>query len=338
MVADLYVNESDNNCTQVDLLMKRYYLPIMYSIIFAVGLVGNTMSIIIYVAKMRPWKSSSIITLNLALTDLLYVLSMPFLVYYYTHGDSWTMGEFMCRFVRLGFHINLYGSILFLACLSVFRYVALVHPLRLGLVQRKRWGVTACLLVWAASSTEIAPMLTMITVVEKANRTYCLDFASNDPDEVWWYGSLLTVLGYAVPLVVVFLCYLRIAWALSEGPPAGCPSRTRVRRLTVLILTLFVVCFMPYHVLRLLRVDSRRRKVSCMTWRWVHAAYILSRPVAGLNTFFNLALYTMAGDRFQHAFFDLFSWDCCRSKPTTGLQVAVIDTPASSSICNFEGK
>ena len=100
-------NGSDRNCTDVDHLMKRYYLPVMYSLIFIVGLVGNITSLLVYFAKLRPWKSSSVIMVNLASTDLLYAFSMPFLVYYYTRGDSWNLGGFMCLFVRFGFHFNL---------------------------------------------------------------------------------------------------------------------------------------------------------------------------------------------------------------------------------------
>jgi hypothetical protein len=45
-------NKSDDNCTNVDSLMKRYYLPVMYSVIFVVGLLGNVTSIAIYLIKL----------------------------------------------------------------------------------------------------------------------------------------------------------------------------------------------------------------------------------------------------------------------------------------------
>lgn len=128
-------NKSDDNCTDVDNLMKHYYLPVMYSVIFVVGLLGNVTAIAIYLAKLRPWKSSSIIMFNLALTDLLYVLSLPFMVYYYNNGESWNLGDFMCRFLRFGSQFNLYGRILFLTCLAVFRYVVAAHPVRAAQVQ-----------------------------------------------------------------------------------------------------------------------------------------------------------------------------------------------------------
>lgn len=326
MASTLYYRD-DHNCTDVDELMKRYYLPAAYAVIFIVGLVGNVTSIGIYVTKLRPWKSSGIIMVNLALTDLLYVLSMPFLVYYYTNEDSWTLGNFMCRFVRFGFHFNLYGSILFLTCLAVFRCVVVLQPLRAAQLQQKTWGIVACTAVWILAAAEIMPMLTMISLIEKDNKTYCLDFASTTPvGEVRWYGWLLTAVGFALPLTVVFMCYIGIVRQLRRGPQTSSPHRTRAQRVTVLILVVFVVCFLPYHILRVLRIETRTyADTSCMVDRVVHAAYIISRPLAAFNTFFNLALYTLSGDAFRTAFLGIFYREGWISKARSLLSLAVVN-------------
>uniref|UniRef100_A0A3B5R405 Oxoglutarate (alpha-ketoglutarate) receptor 1a, tandem duplicate 2 n=1 Tax=Xiphophorus maculatus TaxID=8083 RepID=A0A3B5R405_XIPMA len=147
-----------DSCTDLEVLLKRYYLSVAYGVIFVVGLVGNITSIGIYLTKLRPWKSSSIIMVNLALTDLFYVLSMPFLVYYYSNGESWMLGDFMCRFVRFAFHFHLYGSILSLSCVAVFRFLVVIQPLRVVEVQQKVWGIVACLVVWIVSAAEVTPM------------------------------------------------------------------------------------------------------------------------------------------------------------------------------------
>uniref|UniRef100_A0A3B4ZYE1 Oxoglutarate receptor 1 n=1 Tax=Stegastes partitus TaxID=144197 RepID=A0A3B4ZYE1_9TELE len=299
----------DPTCTDVDRLMNRYYLPVTYSIIFIVGLLGNLTSISIYVTKLRPWKSSTILMVNLALADLLYVLSLPFLVYYYTNEESWLLGDFLCRFVRAGFHFNLYGSILFLTCLAVFRYVVVMKPLRAAQVQQKFWGVAACSAVWIVAAVEVTPMLTMISLEVRDNKTSCSDFASTISDDgMQWYGWLLTALGFLLPLVVVFMCCVGIVRQLGKGPNISSPSRMRARRVTVLILVVFVLCFLPYHILRALRVEIRGT-ATCTVERTVHAAYIVSRPLAGLNTFFNLALYTFSGDKFRRAFLSAFHWE-----------------------------
>lgn len=306
LTMEAFDNES-GVCLSADLRIKYYYLPIMYGIIFLGGFPGNLLAIITYVVKLRPWKSGSIIMVNLAVADLLYTLSLPFLVNFYINRN-WMLGEFMCRFLRFCFHFNLYGSILFLTCFSVFRYVVVVHPLQAAQVQRACWGVSACLAIWAIILLEIGPMLSMITIQKVGNNTDCLDFASNDPMTVWWYSWLLSVLGYLLPLVIVCWCYTRISGELTKSLSASRPSRGRAHRLTVIILAVFVVCFLPYHVLRQLRVGSMRSNVtSCSQKKIINDAYMLSRPLAGFNTFFNLALFTLAGDKFQQAFYSLIS-------------------------------
>lgn len=317
------INHSNNsNCTDLDELMKHYYLPVAYSLIFIVGLVGNVTSISIYLTKLRPWKSSSIILVNLAVTDLLYVLSLPFLVYYYSRWDKWSLCGFMCRVVRVGFHLNLYGSILFLTCLAVFRYVVVIKPLSAAQVQQKRWGIIACSAVWIISAAEITPMLSMISVNDNKK---CIDFASTEPiATVRLYGWLLTAFGFLLPLVVVFMCYTGIVKQLANGPRTTSFCRMRARRVTVLILVVFVVCFMPYHVLRVLRIESRYHNATCPTENIVHAAYIISRPLAGFNTFFNLVLYTLSGDTFRRAFLNAFHWERCLTKTRSLVHLAVI--------------
>ncbi|XP_076857421.1 2-oxoglutarate receptor 1 [Brachyhypopomus gauderio] len=304
MTVEPYRNTSEA-CSLVDLHIRHRYLPAMYGVISVVGFMGNLMAIVVYAVKLRPWQSGSVIMVNLATADLLYALSLPFLVYFYITGD-WTLGEFTCRFTRFCFHFNLYGSVLFLACIAAFRYAAVAHPLRAARVRRRRRGVWACLAVWAVSLAEITPMLSVITTRREGNRTLCLDFASNEPEQVWWYGWLLTALGFLLPLGVVCWCYLRIGATLGHSLSARQPSRVRAHRLTVVVLVVFVGCFLPYHVLRALRVASLRgNTMSCGLKRTINTAYMLSRPLAGLNAFFNMPLYTLAGDKFQQAFSSL---------------------------------
>ncbi|XDV14478.1 hypothetical protein PO909_014720 [Leuciscus waleckii] len=260
----------------------------MYGAIFIVGVVGNITALLVYALKVRPWKSSTIIMVNLVITDLLFMVSLPFLIYYYVLNDTWTLGVVMCRFTRFMFHFNLYGSILFLTCLAIFRYVAIVHPFPMLSIKQKRWGVLACVLVWVVTMGELIPIFNVFDTVPTDNKTYCLDFASNNEKIMWSYSWALTILGYFIPLVVVCLCY--------------CKKRVKARRLIVLILTCFIVIY-----------TKLTPETDCMLDRGVHAVYIFSRPIAVINIIFNLPLYTLSGD-FKRAFMDLFKCGQLMSK------------------------
>uniref|UniRef100_A0A8C6S4D0 Oxoglutarate receptor 1 n=1 Tax=Neogobius melanostomus TaxID=47308 RepID=A0A8C6S4D0_9GOBI len=323
---DLAMANQSERCTDVDELMKRYFLPVGYSVVFIGGLLGNMAALIVYVVKFRPWKSSSIIMVNLAVTDLLFALSMPYLVYYYSKGDQWTLGDFMCRVIRFFFHFNLYGSIMFLTCIALFRYVVVVWPLWASRVQEKQWGIIACAVVWIIAAAEMVPFLKVINAKEGDNQTYCLDFASTtDVSDIRLYSLLITAFGFVLPFLVVFICYIRIVVQLRKGLHPNSACRRRARRVIIIILVAFVLCFLPYHVLRVLRIETRKMPhLSCTVRNLVHAAYIISRPVAAFNTFFNLALYTLSGDAFRKAFISLLCCQCRHTKKISLVNLAII--------------
>nr|XP_055062687.1 2-oxoglutarate receptor 1-like [Misgurnus anguillicaudatus] len=321
---------SNDSCTHVDNLVKRYYLPVMYSIIFIVGTVGNITALVVYVFKVRPWTNTTIIMVNLLVSDLLLMVSMPFLVCYYNLNETWTLGLEMCRFTRFIFHFNLYGSILFLTCLSIFRYVGVVRLPQREDIKKKRWGVLACVLVWVVVVAMISPMFNNFELDYKDNKTVCPDLASSNTNFAWPFSWVLTVVGYLSPLIVVCLCYWRIIRTLGKGPHTKSRARIKARRVIVLILTCFIVCFLPFHVLRALRIYTRiMPNVTCMLDHGTQAAYVISRPIAVLNIVFNMMLYTLSGDSFKQAFMDFFRCKQLTEKAKEIFKVAVINKPSS---------
>ncbi|XP_055062690.2 2-oxoglutarate receptor 1-like [Misgurnus anguillicaudatus] len=328
-------NSLNENCIHVDNLIKRYYLPVMYSIIFIVGTVGNITALVVYVFKVRPWTNTTIIMVNLLVSDLLLMVCLPFLVYYYTLNETWTLGLQMCHFTRFIFHFNLYGSILFLTCLSIFRYVVVVRISQKQNIKKKRWGVLACVLVWVVVVAMISPAFNKFELKLENNKTVCADLASTNKDFAWPYSWVLTVVGYLSPLIVVCLCYWRIMRTLGKGPHTGSEKRMKARRVIVLILTCFIVCFLPFHVLRALRIYTRiMPNVTCMLDHGTQAAYVISRPIAVLNIVFNMMLYTLSGDSFKQAFMDFFRCKQLTENTKEIFKVAVISKP-SSDLCEI---
>ncbi|XP_030211031.1 2-oxoglutarate receptor 1 [Gadus morhua] len=292
-------------CSDDKPLPKDYFLSAAYSLLFAVGLAGNLTAIVVYVTMLRPWKTSAVIMVNLALADLLHMLTLPFLVQYYKDGETWKSGRYMCYLVRFAFFFNLYSSVLLLTGLAAFRWLVVARPLCAAQVQRRSWGLAACAAAWAAAIALVGPMLYILSAGDKkdGNGTICVDFASQRSRCVGWYSRVLTALGFLLPLATVAACYAGIVRELAKGPYKASPRRVRARRLPLAILAGFVVCFLPYHVLRELRVET---VLAPEDWpckaRWgIHVAYIISRPLAAANTLCNLGLNTLAGGRFQRA-------------------------------------
>ncbi|KAM3933564.1 2-oxoglutarate receptor 1 [Leptodactylus fuscus] len=311
-----FTTQASTNCTNpsVDKLIKIYFLPTMYSIIFIVGFPGNIIAISVYVMKMRPWRTSIIILLNLAITDLLHLSSLPFLVYNYANQEKWTLGDFMCKLIRVAFHFNLYGSILFLTCFSIFRYFVIVHPMKFHSIHKRRWAVIACAAVWIIALIEVLPMVVFMRDIQ--DTVACMDFAvSLDIYNVRWYNAVLTSFGFAIPLLVVTLSYTCINCSLANGPYTNDVQKKKARRLVVILLVVFYACFLPLHIFRAIRIETRLYQVGCLYEKHIHATYIASRPIASLNTFGNLLLYVAVGGNFQQAIQSVYRSNPYKQQP-----------------------
>ena len=115
----------------IDESYKYVFLPVCYSLTFLFSLTLNSVVLLRSCchhggccgvgSSRRRWNTSLIYMVNLATTDLMYGLSLPFLVASYVLRDQWVFGDFMCRLVRFLFYFNLYCSIFFLTCISVHR-------------------------------------------------------------------------------------------------------------------------------------------------------------------------------------------------------------------------
>ncbi|KAF0874058.1 P2RY4 protein, partial [Crocuta crocuta] len=100
-----------------------------YSIILMLGLPLNVMVLWLSWSQTKRWSCATIYLVNLMVADLLYVLTLPFLIITYSLGDRWLFGELLCRLVRFLFYTNIYGTILLLTCISVHRFLGVCHPL-----------------------------------------------------------------------------------------------------------------------------------------------------------------------------------------------------------------
>ncbi|NXL95202.1 OXGR1 protein, partial [Alectura lathami] len=294
------------SCKDEDFLQVKSYLSSIYSLIFLVCFPGNIVTIFMYLVKMRPWKSSTIFMLNLSITDLLYVATLPFFIHYSANGNNWIFGNFMCKFIHFGFNFNMYSGIIFLSCFSIFRFLVVVHPIRCFFIQKKRWAVVTCMVVWIVSLAVISPLAILITTKRTHNRTTCPDLSFVEELNITrWYSWLLTIFGFVFPLLTVTLCYVLIIYTLANGPHTRTFYKQKARRLVVVLLVVFYVCFLPFHVFQGIRIELRMRAASCYIKNTILFMYILTKPLAALNTFGNLLLYVVAGDNFQQAILSL---------------------------------
>ncbi|XP_004603217.2 P2Y purinoceptor 1 [Sorex araneus] len=281
-----------------------YYLPAVYILVFVVGFLGNSVAIWMFAFHMKPWSGISVYMFNLALADFLYVLTLPALIFYYFNKTDWIFGDAMCRLQRFIFHLNLYGSILFLTCISAHRYSGVVRPLQsLGRLQKKR-AVYVSLLVWAAVAAAVAPILFYSGTGARRNRTVaCYDSAADDHLRGYFVYSLCTTVAlFCVPLVLILACYGLIVRALVSKDLDNSPLRRKSIYLVIIVLAVFAVSYIPFHVMKTMNLRARlafQTPEMCAFNDRVYATYQVTRGLASLNSCVDPILYFLAGDTFR---------------------------------------
>ncbi|XP_065702741.1 P2Y purinoceptor 4 isoform X2 [Patagioenas fasciata] len=284
---------------------KYILLPVSYGIVFVVGLPLNSWALWMFISKMRPWNATTTYMFNLAVSDTLYVLSLPTLVYYYADRNNWPFGKWLCKVVRFLFYANLYSSILFLTCISIHRYVGICHPIRSLKWVKTKHARIICVGAWLVVTICLIPNLVFVTTSSKGNSTVCHDTTKPEEfDHYVHYSSSVMALLFGVPFLVIVLCYCLMAKRLCKSsfstPSPRMPSyKKRSIKMIVIVLTVFAICFMPFHITRTLYYTSRYFQADCQTLNIINFTYKITRPLASINSCLDPILYFMAGDKYR---------------------------------------
>ncbi|NXQ52671.1 P2RY4 protein, partial [Anthoscopus minutus] len=284
---------------------KFILLPVSYGIVFVVGLPLNSWALWMFVSRMRPWNATTTYMVNLALSDTLYVLSLPTLVYYYADRNNWPFGTGLCKFVRFLFYANLYSSILFLTCISVHRYMGICHPIRSLKWVKTKHARIICVAAWLMVTICLIPNLIFVTTSSKGNITLCHDTTKPEEfDHYVHYSSSVMALLFGVPFLVIVLCYCLMAKRLCKSsfssPGLRMPSyKRRSIKMIIVVLAVFAICFVPFHITRTLYYTSRYFQADCRTLNIINFTYKITRPLASINSCLDPILYFMAGDKYR---------------------------------------
>lgn len=176
---------------------------------------------------------------------------------------------------------------------------------------RNRHSLAISTLVWILVIIQILPDV----FFEKNDQSLpnaCFDTTSDNMTRAYLpYSVGWSVTGFAVPLLIIVLCYGHIVLVLVQKAQVNPKLKQRSLRLVVILLILFSVCFIPYHVLRNVNLMMRVLKLSGMCHSYfsgVYMAHQLGRCLACLNSAINPLVYLVGSD-------DLFVklQNCCRS-------------------------
>ena len=206
--------EEEDNESIFSNMPEAYAVPVVFAVIFIVGVVGNG-TLILTVLKNKTMRNApNIFIVSLALGDLLLILvSVPFTATIYTFTE-WPYGETLCKLNEFLQALSLGVSVFTLTVLSADRYVAIVDPMKRHRTSSMAETLAIAGVVWLVS--------TGLAVLELVAAHIATPYGKNIPlcelhPASWpaWYPKFHTVFRFivyfAVPILTIGVFYTLMA-------------------------------------------------------------------------------------------------------------------------------
>ncbi|XP_029003121.1 C-C chemokine receptor type 3-like [Betta splendens] len=303
-------------------------LSILYYFMFLFSFFCNGLVLVIIYQFEKLTTVTNILLLNLVLSSLLFMSSLPFLGAY-MQLQNWIFGRVMCKVVGSMYNLGYYSSILFLALLTFDRHLIVVYSLGAAGMRKRMYAWAFCAVVWLLSGLAcIRPMIIQNTIfIKRTNTTFCEEYPHNMTNH---QAQQLEITGlyidffffYIIPLLVIIYCYIRIVITVMSS---SIVIRVKTVRLIFIIVLLFFLCWSPYNILELLMTVSP--SYDCQDIKTRGYALHTTRNITYLYFCISPLFYTFVGKKFQNYFRQLL----VKHFPTVNKQISVSQSSRSNT-------
>ncbi|KAE8294858.1 G-protein coupled receptor 87 [Larimichthys crocea] len=256
------VSNNSTPCEQVDTSGHVFFM-VIYSLMFVVGLILNGFTLKVYFCRPQQLTTSSmtIYLKNLAAADFLISLCLPIRIADYVSSSIY-IHQVFCSFGTSTFYMNMYASILFMGYIAANRYLKIVHPLGTHILGKVRTAHIISTVTWVFLLTMTGAYIILLFLTQKKELTFvpntrsCEDLYSDQVNLFYKLVHIGSVAIFSLILVSLVFFYYSTSRRLSlaqQRQPASSSNKklAKSRRNMLVLVSVFCVCFVPYHLVRL---------------------------------------------------------------------------------------
>ncbi|KAM9852923.1 P2Y purinoceptor 14-like [Aulostomus maculatus] len=234
----------------------------VYSLVFLAGVLLNGLTLKVYFcgAVQQTSRSVTVYLKNLAAADFFISLCLPIRIAHLA-SSSILVHQVYCNFGAAAFYLNMYASILFMGFIAANRYQKIVHPLGTHVLQMAGAARIISTLTWLFLLTTTSAYIILSLLRQKPVTAVPATASCDDqqhPELTLLYRiiqSCSAAIFLLVLLSLVFFYYstsCRLAEAQQrQAASSGYRKLVRSRRNMLVLVSVFCVCFVPYHLIRL---------------------------------------------------------------------------------------
>ncbi|KAK3518442.1 hypothetical protein QTP70_000659 [Hemibagrus guttatus] len=284
------------------------WLPVVYSVICAVGLTGNTAVIYVILKAPKMKTVTNLFILNLAIADDLFTLVLPINIAEHLL-NYWPFGELLCKVILSIDHYNIFSSIYFLTVMSADRYLVVISTLQSKRMPHRtyRFAKIISVCVWALVVLIVAPFTFFAGIYvspdDAENRKSCvLSFPS--PESFWFKASRIYTLVFSFILPVSTICVLYSLMLyklrhthLNSNGKALDKAKKKVTVMVFVVLAVCLFCWTPFHLSTVVALTTDLPTTPLV----IGISYFIT-GLSYANSCLNPFLYAFLDDSFRKAF------------------------------------
>ncbi|XP_078284212.1 C-C chemokine receptor type 4-like [Rhinoraja longicauda] len=276
-------------------------LPVLYSLVFLFGLPGNALVLYVFGRYRRPRTMTDICLLNLAISDLIFVIPLPFWAYFIV--NQWIFGDAFCKIIDAFYVLGYYGGMMFITLISIDRYLAIVHAVFSIRRRTTLHGLISSLVMWCLAILASLPSLIFTQVINMEGRNVCHSFPPNDN---WRHFTIFrdNALGFLIPLIIILFCYVNIVITLLKNRSK---KKHRAIKVILTVVITFFVCWTPHNIVMLLMSLANLQVLSgCDINVRLAIAQQITESFTFVHCSLNPIIYAFMGQNFRSDLHRLF--------------------------------
>ncbi|XP_026219999.1 C-X-C chemokine receptor type 1-like [Anabas testudineus] len=275
-------------------------LCLINAAIFLLAIPGNLLVGCVISSSINALTPSDMYLFHLTIADGLMALTIPFSATAMIQG--WIFEDFMCKLISFVFDVNFYTSIIFLVCISVDRYLVIVHARETYKHRKRMCSWILCAAVWGLGLALAAPSFfhQVSKISNDSEILICSETYDKDNAALWRLAirGVHHIFGFLLPLGVMITCYsITIARLLHTRGF----HKHRAMKVIIVLVVAFLLCWTPYHLTTIVDTLLRGRVIpyDCAVRSSVSTALTVTNTLALLHSCINPFLYAFVGQRFR---------------------------------------
>ncbi|XP_024074952.1 neuropeptides B/W receptor type 2 [Terrapene carolina triunguis] len=280
-------------------------LPVIYSVICAVGLTGNTAVIYVILKAPKMKTVTNMFILNLAIADDLFTLVLPIniaehLLHY------WPFGEILCKIILSIDHYNIFSSIYFLTVMSIDRYLVVLATVRSKRMPHRTYRAAriVSLCIWALVTIIVLPFIIFANVYVDGLEIKSCGLNFPKPERFWFKASRIytLILGFAIPVSTICILYTMMLYKLrnmhlNSNAKALDKAKKKVTIMVFIVLAVCLFCWTPFHLATIVALTTDLAQTSVV----IGISYFIT-SLSYANSCLNPFLYAFLDDSFRKSF------------------------------------